>query len=375
MRNMLKQATAACLVLVLFSPVQAQFQVNPALLQNQPALTTFGAVNPLAVPSPVYNPIWNPGWGGYYGMTPAYGYLSGVAELTNANAQYQVTIQQARQANEQTLQMQLQTRRKVMEQMQWEYEHTPSLETQRERDREMNVRRMLNDPPLAEIASGDALNILLEQARRNMLAQIPGPLVPLDPNVLKHINVTDGTTRAGSQVARDTESLRWPLPLQAPQWKNSRDVINSTMATAVMEARSGGIQFETDKKLNDAIRGLDQALDDAVAVMTPTDFIRARRFVTQLQETRTTLGSATASNFLTGKWAARGNNVAELVQNMQNSGLRFAAALPGDDAYYRIVHSAMVAYVGSQAMLSAQGPRMPVNPTQQAPVNPYKPQQ
>lgn len=348
-------------VLALLAPTaHAQFQVNPALLQNQPALSTFGVAQPVAVPNPGFYPGM-PGWG-WGGMTPAYGYLSGVAEVTNANAQYQVTMQQARQANEQTLQMQLQTRRKVMEQMKWEYDNTPSLETMRERDREMNVRRMLNDPPLSEIASGDALNILLEQARRNALAQVPGPLVPLDPNVLKHINVTDGTTRGGSQVAREVDALKWPLPLQAPRWKDYRDIINATMATAATEARSGGIQFETDKKLNDAIKDLDKAVDDAITTLTPSEHIQSRRFVTQLKESRTTLGDASASKYLTGAWTAKGNSVAELVQNMQASGLRFAAALPGDEVYYRITHSAMVAYVGSQAMLTAQGPRAPQAP-------------
>jgi hypothetical protein len=361
--------TVALLVALvgLTSPAKAQFVVNPALLANQPALTTYGVAGPGIVGAPGFSPVFSPfasPWN-YYGMTPAYGALTGYANVISASAQSYVTMQQARILNEDALRSQLNTRKAVIEQMRWEYETTPSLEAQREHAREMSVRRMLNDPPLSEITSGDALNILLEQARRNQLAQVPGPLVPLDPEVLKHINVTNGTTTGGSQVARDLDALKWPLPLQAPRWKPLRDTINSAMSQATTEARSSGIQFDTDKKLNDAVKQLDQDLDAAVAELTPSEFIQSRRFLTQLKEARKTLGDPSASKYLTGMFSARGNSVAELVQNMNGSGLRFAPGLPGDESYYRVVHAAMVAYVGSQAMLSAQGPRRPPNPYQQ----------
>jgi hypothetical protein len=366
MRPLLTRIGTAALALTLLlasAPAPGQYPINSGGLANQPAQTSYGVAGPVAVPTPVYNPVPPPLYGpNYYGMTPAYGALTGAANVISAQAQSYQTIQEARLANEQALRSQLDTRKAVINQMRWENETTPSLETQREQQREMSVRRMLNDPPLSEIFSGNALNVLLEQARRNAIAQIPGPLVPLDPQVLKHINVTNGSTAGGSQVARDTNNLRWPLPLQAPRWKDSRDIINATMSQAATEASSGGIQFDTNKKLEGAISQLDRDLDAAVAEMTPTEFIQSRRFLTQIKDARRTLADPSASKYLTGMFAARGNSVAELVQNMVGSGLSFAPGLPGDESYYRILHAAMVAYISSQAMLTAQGPRMPPGP-------------
>lgn len=365
------KAGVVLLAAVLFtSPVSAQFRVNPVILNNQPVLQTGGFARPMVVGAPGFAPVYNPYWGGgYFGgfMDPAYGRLAGAAELTSARAQAQVTLQQSRLLNEQALQSQIDTRKALIEQMRWEKETTPSLEEIREKNRQLSVRRFLNDPPLSEITSGDALNALMEQIRRNMLANIPGPLVPLDPVTLTHINVTTGTTSGGSAVARDTQNLKWPLVLQDPRWKDLREVINTATSTAMVEARSSGIQFETNKKLTDSINQLDKEVDNAVAELTPTEFIQARRFVKQLKESQKTLADPDASNYLTGKWTARGNTVPELVQNMQASGLRFAPARPGDEPFYRSLQTSMAAYVTSQTQLTTQASQMPVNPYQPQP--------
>lgn len=358
---------ALAAVFALATPAAAQFRVNPAVLNNQPALVTGGFAAPVGVAAPGFAPVYNPFWGGgWYGpMDPTYGALTGLANVTTANAQAQVTLQQSRLLNEQAKQAQIDTRRDLINQVRWEYDTTPSLETQRERDRAMAVRRSLNDPPLSEITSGSALNTLMEQVRRNQLAGVPGPLVPLAPNIVSQLNVTSGTTAGGSQVTRASEEPRWPLPLQAPRWKDLREVINATLAAASTEARGSGITFETNKKLDDAIRQLDQETDDAVAELSPSDFVQARRFVRQLQDSRRTLADPNASMYLTGKWRAQGTNVGEVVQNMLGQGLRFAPALPGEEAAYRVMHTSMVAYVGSQAQLTTQAPpRMPANPYQ-----------
>src|SRR5438552_14981747 len=82
----------------LAGPAHAQFQVNPAILANQPTLTTYGVVRPVAVPTPIYNPVLDPFYGpGYYGrMDPTYGALTGFANVLTADAQARVTNQRAR---------------------------------------------------------------------------------------------------------------------------------------------------------------------------------------------------------------------------------------------------------------------------------------
>src|SRR5262245_44946381 len=80
-------------------PSWAQFGFNP----NQAAATAARtqAVANAATQSFLFNPFqFGYGLSGP-GTNPYYGYLSGAAEVTNANAQYQLTTQQARVVKQQ----------------------------------------------------------------------------------------------------------------------------------------------------------------------------------------------------------------------------------------------------------------------------------
>jgi hypothetical protein len=317
------------LAALLVRPASAQVQVNVNVPPNP------FAPAPVAL-QPAGQPFHGPyGAGGYYGLPP---------ELARALAQLEI-------------------RRRLIEQKRWEEENTPSLETLREYWRQLAVQRSLNDPPLSEITSGSTLNVLLEQARRNQLARIEGPPVQLAPATLRCINVTTGSTTGGSAVVRATEDVKWPLVLQAPRWQDLRLIIDTCLYNATLEATSQGVQYDTDRKLNDAITQLDREVDGAVRALTPTEFIQARRFVRQLRETRKTLTEPGAANYLIGKWAAKADTVAELVQHMQTTGLRFAPALPGDEAAYRALHHALVCYVGSPPPLAVPALSTAPNPS------------
>jgi hypothetical protein len=89
------------------------------------------AMYPMPAPgSGGYNP-WGWGWGA---SNPYEGYLNGAANVTLANAQYQMITQQARLVREQANQSHLDTRRKTIEQRQWELAQMPDPEEERQRD-------------------------------------------------------------------------------------------------------------------------------------------------------------------------------------------------------------------------------------------------
>src|SRR5262245_37348521 len=126
-----------------------------------------GVTAPVVVPAPVYGYGgyggglgWG-GWGTQWMQNPYEGYLNGAANMTMANAQYQLTIQQAKQQQAVARRSALQTRRATMEERQYELSLRPDPEQIRQDDMKRSLERSRNNPPLTDIWSGTALNDLL----------------------------------------------------------------------------------------------------------------------------------------------------------------------------------------------------------------------
>src|SRR5262249_61625761 len=186
---------------------------------------------------------YNPGYGGYgmagfgfYGtqwmMNPYEGYLSGAAAVTTANAQYQLTIQQAKLERQKAIQESIKTRRAMMEQAEWEWAHRPDPEKIRQAAlrRELETARV--SPPLTDIWSGRSLNALL----RHLIAQqgqgVRGPNVPLSEDNLKSINLTSGDTRGNVGLLKDNGNLQWPPSLNGEAYKEPREDLSRRMKQA-----------------------------------------------------------------------------------------------------------------------------------------------
>ncbi|HZY86641.1 MAG TPA: hypothetical protein VFE78_17535, partial [Gemmataceae bacterium] len=160
------------------------------------------AMYPMPAPSSGgggYNP-W--GWGGWGSNNRFEGYLNGAANVTTANAQYQMITQQASLVREQARQSSLDTRRKTEEQRQWELAQRPDPEEERQKDMYRALNRARHNPPAVEIWSGDALNSLLTAIQPMQARGIRGPLVPLSPDLIKHINVNTGVVRGSTGLLK-----------------------------------------------------------------------------------------------------------------------------------------------------------------------------
>src|SRR5438552_1614810 len=136
-----------------------------------------------------YPPSPYPYYPGYY-ADPYSGYLSGAADVINAQGRFLVNTQQAYLTREQVRQARLDNRRRSIDEYLYERERRPTLEDERERARLENVRRSRNDPPITEIWSGKALNDLLLAIQQQQAKGLRGPAVPVEEEMLKNINVT-----------------------------------------------------------------------------------------------------------------------------------------------------------------------------------------
>ena len=311
---------------------QPTTQTQATTVQTVPVQSGFG-----------YNPYINPGWGGYYPGRVG-GALNGVAAVTTANGQYQSQIQQARITQQQANQAQLDTRRRMIED--WKYEQSIKITPAEIRQQEVAaaLRNARNDPPNTEIWSGVALNALFNNIKRAQLGGLRGPMVPLDPNVLRNINVTSGTTNGSVGMLRDGGKLEWPLILRSAPYRSDKDKIDLLAKQAYEQAVAGMIADDTITGLTEAVDALRSKVDADTPDMTFDQGIKASRFVNEMKGTIRTLQDPNVSRLFNGQWSAQGASVAALVDNLTQKGLFFTAAAPGSETYYTSLYNSLLSY-------------------------------
>jgi hypothetical protein len=297
----------------------------------------------VGVTPPIYPPVVRPA---FYPVPVANfnagSYLQGAASVIDAQGRYLRNLQQAYLLREQVRAAQLQNRWRVFEQERFERANTPTLEEQRE----FRFWRSWNNPPLTEIWSGKALNDILREVQRARSEHAyQGPFVPLDSEVVRHINVSSGN--AGSiGVFRQGADLAWPLPLQRDTFDKDRAEIDKLAREVVKQVASGKPDVQTLDNLSQANARLRARLRENVRVMSSTDYMQALRFVNQLISSTSSLKAPGAANFF-NDWLLTARSAGELVEQMTKKGLRFAPAPVGDEAHYTALHRALVAYASA----------------------------
>lgn len=301
------------------------------------------------------------GWGGGWGynnfmMDPGYGYLSGASQVISSQAEFMKAQQETNLTREQVKQAKLDTQRKTFDEWRYEQANQPTAEEQRVRRENAELARMRNNPPSVDIWSGDAMNTLLFDLIKLQGMMGPGPTVMVAPDVLPKISVTDGKSY-GSGLLKDGGKLTWPYSLEYDFFVSSRKKMDQLMGTAMGQLMSG--QRPAPRVIQDMLATEDVLradLKDHIRDLTPSQGVEARRYLNDLHETIRTLQDPNAANFASGKWSARGENVAELVMNMSRDGLKFAPARPGNEVAYNSLYQSMVQYDRFLASVAARPP-------------------
>lgn len=295
---------------------------------------------------PMTNSYYPPPYPYYPGYTydPYGGYLSGGADVINAQGQFMVSTQQAYLMREQVRQARIESRRKSFDEYLYERERRPTLEDERERARLENLRRSRNDPPITEIWSGKALNDLLLAIQQQQAQGRRGPTIPLDEETLKSINVTTGANTGSLGVLRDNGRLHWPLELTRSDYEQERRRLDDLAAKAYRQATDGTVDPNVLQEMNNAIDSLQTRLRRSVADVSPSDYMKARRYLSDLDSAVRVLEDPNASKYANRKLAAKGGTVSDLVSEMTNQGLRFAPAVAGDEGAYVALHRALASY-------------------------------
>ncbi|MGH6739625.1 MAG: hypothetical protein ACREDY_11455, partial [Bradyrhizobium sp.] len=330
---------------MLAAPAPAQGpQVEPNV--PQPRTTTQATSNVVAVPAYQPPPIVNvngyaPSYG-YYPSSPYGSYLSGKADLVNASGQYGIQVQQANLLQEQVHQSMLQSRRAVLNEARYERETTMNSEQVRIQGQIDALRRARNEPPLNEIWSGQSLNALFSDIKKAHTYGVRGPSVPINQDLLKHINLTTGVTSGGPGILKDGAKLRWAVVLQGPNFEADRRKVEMRTAEALELAKRGPVSLDLISDVRSTLEGMQATLKQMVKDVAPGPYIDGKKYLRELDSSFSALKDPNVSNYFNGKWTAQGATVYDLAVYMTNNGLQFAPAVSGDQSYYTALYQSLL---------------------------------
>ncbi len=283
-----------------------------------------------------------------YSSDPYGGYLRGAADVISAQSRYLVSMQEANLLREQVRARQLENKRSAFDHYLYVREHTPSFEQLRAEERTQRRDRARNDPPVTEIFSALSLNELLADLRQVSLTGVRD--LPLDADIVRHVNVTATRNGAHLGAVRNAGRLNWPVLLQGEAYQVPRERLNALAQDAVGRLRQGQkVDAATLQQMDSDVEALGRKLREVVADAQTAQYIEARRFLNQLGDALKALERPDAVNFFNGRNEFRGKSASELVQFMTERGLWFAPATAGDEPAYTAVHqvlasSSMAAY-------------------------------
>lgn len=287
------------------------------------------------------------GFGTQWMMNPYQGYLSGAADVTRANADYHMTISQAKLVREESRRSALQTRRALLDELDYERAHAPDPEKIRQQLISRELDRARSSPPADDIFSGRAHNALLRHLINQQGQGVKAEHnVPLNPDTLSHVNLTVGDNRGNVGLLRNNGKLDWPLPLQSVEaFKEPREKLNSLMKVAYQNVSSN--ELPPDNILNDLnanYEKMQEALDGNLNALSFDAQLEARRYLRYVKNTLTALRDPNVVNHFNGNWKAGVKSVAELVKYMSEKGLWFASATPTDEPAYRSLYYSLASF-------------------------------
>jgi hypothetical protein len=174
---------------------------------------------------------------------------------------------------------------------------------------------------------------------------VRGPNVPLDADIVSHVNVKVGDSIGNVGLLKNKGELEWPESLLGSAFKESRDQLNALMHRAYRNVDSGNIPEPAILfNLLAQLRKLRATLAANVGDLKPDEYIEARRYLDQLGQTLSALQDPNIGKQFKDDWKTKARDVAQLVEHMREKGLMFAPATEKDEAAYVALYHALAAF-------------------------------
>jgi hypothetical protein len=297
--------------------------------------------NPYAMGSPYSNPYSNPAIGP--GFT-----LMGGADMLKAYGDVITKQEKARSMRQEYYRSKLDTQKQKFDLERYIRDNTPTWTQEHERVTKIVLRRIQTASNPAEIVEGRSLNFLLDDVDKNYnKATIPD--IPLEADVLKQLNIKPaGPNNNSLGMLRDGGKLQWPAALAkmlSADVRTDMDAKAQVLAQNAAKGKAPDLNAAADFQ-SQIGKARDQLLKKANDFDT-TPYMDAKRFLNDLDNSRMAIERGNAGAQVQYQaMVAKGDikNVNQLVAAMVKNGWRFGPALLQDEAAYRALHSALVAY-------------------------------
>src|SRR5262249_37369432 len=161
----------------------------------------------------------------------------------------------------------------------------------------------------------------------------------------KQINFSGVGSGGSIGLLKERGKLTWPLVLQSNEFDAARKEMTTLAADAVNQARlNNPVGAATIRDMMNDVRKMNDTLFRNVGECSPSEYVEAKKFLNGLESAIKALQGPNVSNQPNQNWTARAHNVAELVDFVNQKGLKFAPATPGDEPAYRYLYQRLVAY-------------------------------
>jgi hypothetical protein len=355
---------ALAMTAVLVMPAIAAAQFNPYVMpQFNPAGPA--ALTPTNLPSSVspsylgpYDPLNYTPYNPYsYGIGPVGGALIGLADLYRASGTLVMNVEQSRSLRQQAIQAKLDTQRKRFELEMYIRANTPTFTEEQTKVARNTLKRIHSHSMPGEIASGKALNLMLDDARKFPSRKVASEQITLSEDILSQLNVS--ASHVGLGVLRNDGRISWPLSVQevlTPEQMKTLEVQAQAVAQGALKGKIDPNVFrdfgaELDRTYENVVKRVNE--------IAGPHYLETKRFLNDLKDARTALDKGEAQRQLQyQKFVAGGKSVQEVVDFMISKGLTFAPATAQDEAAYRAFYSALVAF---DVALNTQAPA-PIEP-------------
>jgi hypothetical protein len=285
-----------------------------------------------------YNPYYP-----YYN-DPYGGYLRGAADVMRAQSQLMMDQERARLLREQVLQTKMDTRKKALETDLWIKANTPTFTDEQAKIAKTILKRIQTSATPAEIESGKALNVLLDDLRRHIDKKSSVGAMPLDEDVLRHLNVTkSGVGNLG--LLRNNGQFTWPKTLRELATPAELKETEIQAQQVVSQAPSGKVDANLLSELKTNIGKLRTQLSNKVNELPTSQYMEGKRFLNSFEDALLGLQQGDGPDYFNFRtYVESHKNLQDIVNYMVDRGLRFAPTVAGDEGAYVAMHSALAAF-------------------------------
>jgi len=240
-----------------------------------------------------------------------------------------------------------------------QYLYNSMLEARRRYNREHAVRLKMSDaqyqarlarirdnPSQADIDSGDALNMLLDQLSDPKVMQgssLRLANATVGGQAIKDIPFRDETDAITLSLDEMTDPKNWPAPLRADAFKAEREAYQKAVDDALEEDKQGSIKPETIARVRNAVSALYQKVGETIPKTQRPDHADSMNYLKGLAGMSRMLEKPNVEAVLAELEKVQTTTVGNLLAFMHTYSLRFApATTPKQRAVYRDLLPLMV---------------------------------